>query len=58
MMVVRWAVLALWEKGDVSVLDEGEGVDLETMDEERVRRWLGDGWWRVREGLDGGWACF
>jgi uroporphyrin-III C-methyltransferase len=58
MMVVGWAVLALWGKGDVSVLDEGEGVDLEARDEERARRWLGSGRWRVREGLDGGWACF
>jgi uroporphyrin-III C-methyltransferase len=58
MMVVGWAVLALWGKGDVSVLDEVEGEDLEGRDEERVRKWLGGSWWRVREGLDGGWEGF
>ncbi|KAL1660873.1 uroporphyrin-III C-methyltransferase [Schizophyllum commune] len=53
MIVLGWAVLALWEKGDVEVLEEGG----ENNDEERVKRWLGeDAGWRVREGLDAQWA--
>ena len=53
MIVLGWAVLALWEKGDVEVLEEGG----EKNDEERVKRWLGeDAGWRVREGLDAQWA--
>ncbi|KAL1739480.1 uroporphyrin-III C-methyltransferase [Schizophyllum fasciatum] len=53
MIVLGWAVLALWEKGDVEVLEEGG----EAKDEERIRRWLGeDASWRVREGLDAQWA--
>ncbi|KAG6919095.1 hypothetical protein DXG01_009348 [Tephrocybe rancida] len=57
MMVIGWAVLALWGQGDVSVLDEGE----EKMDQQRVERWLRgkDGTsWRVTEGLDNGWEGF
>ncbi|RDB24496.1 putative uroporphyrinogen-III C-methyltransferase [Hypsizygus marmoreus] len=57
MMIIGWAVLALWGKGDVAVLDEGG----EQTDEERVTRWLarnGTGRWRVREGLDSGWESF
>lgn len=50
MIVIGWAVLALWGKGDVGVLDEGP-----TKDEERVKKWLGDANWRIREGLDEGW---
>lgn len=57
-MVIGWAVLALWGKGDVGVLDEGDGVERDGRDEERVKRWLGDNRWRVREGLDGGWEGF
>lgn len=53
MIVLGWAVLALWEQGDVEVLEEG-GQD---KDEERVRRWLGaDAAWRVCEGVDRQWA--
>lgn len=54
MMVVGWAVLALWGKGDVDVLGEAD-TTREGRDEERVRKWLGGHRWRVREGLDGGW---
>jgi len=57
MIVIGWAVLALWRKGDVGVLDDGgEGTD-----EERVRRWLeskDNAAWRVCEGLDSGWEDF
>ena len=54
MLVVGWAVLALWGPGDVGVLEENG----EVVDEERVRRWLSsDGaiTWRVKEGLDSEW---
>ncbi|KAJ7605750.1 hypothetical protein DFH06DRAFT_1310074 [Mycena polygramma] len=54
-MVVGWAVLALWGTGDVAVLDEGVEKD----DEARVKRWLGDdAGWRVKEGLLDGWDAF
>lgn len=57
MMVIGWAVLALWGKGNVDVLDECGG----RTDEARVERWLADHGgmgWRVREGLDDGWESF
>ncbi|KAJ7639251.1 uroporphyrin-III C-methyltransferase [Roridomyces roridus] len=54
-MVIGWAVLALWGSGDVEVLEEGGEKD----DEARVERWLGgDVGWRVREGLPDGWGFF
>ncbi|KAI0713119.1 uroporphyrin-III C-methyltransferase [Cerioporus squamosus] len=51
MLVVGWSVVSLWEKGDVSILDEGA----EQRDEERLKTWLGEKLWRVTEGLDAGW---
>ncbi|CCL98906.1 uncharacterized protein FIBRA_00913 [Fibroporia radiculosa] len=51
MMVVGWSVLSLWDKGDVSVLDDAA----EAQDEERLRSWLGDHRWRILDGLDSGW---
>lgn len=51
MMVIGWAVLALWAEGDVGVLDD-KG---ENRDEDRVRKWLCGNRWSVREGLDSGW---
>ncbi|KAG5638926.1 hypothetical protein H0H81_008695 [Sphagnurus paluster] len=58
MMIIGWAVLALWAKGDVSVLDE----DGESTDEQRVQGWLsgrdGAKAWRISEGLDSGWEGF
>ena len=51
MLVVGWSVLSLWEKGDMSILDE----DGETRDEDRLRTWLGEKLWRVTEGLEAGW---
>ncbi|KAG1763933.1 uroporphyrin-III C-methyltransferase [Suillus occidentalis] len=51
MMVVGWSVLALQGTGDTSVLAEGE-----ERDEERIRKWLGEGRWVTREGIDQGWA--
>ncbi|KAJ7360981.1 uroporphyrin-III C-methyltransferase [Mycena albidolilacea] len=54
-MVIGWAVLALWGTGDVDVLEDG----VENDDEGRVGRWLGDGvGWRVKEGLPDGWDAF
>ncbi|KAJ6551567.1 hypothetical protein B0H19DRAFT_1211226 [Mycena capillaripes] len=51
-MVIGWAVLALWEAGDVDVLDKGAEKD----DDAPVTRWLGkDARWRIREGLPEGW---
>ncbi|KAF5385295.1 hypothetical protein D9615_000935 [Tricholomella constricta] len=57
MMIIGWAVLALWGKGDVDVLGEGG----ESSDEERVQRWLAGkegAAWRVSEGLDDSWEIF
>lgn len=59
MMIIGWAVLALWGQGDVGVLDETG----ESMDEVRVRKWLlsgkdGNVAWRVSEGMDSGWESF
>ncbi|KAJ6601134.1 uroporphyrin-III C-methyltransferase [Mycena vulgaris] len=55
LMVIGWAVLALWGAGDVEVLEEGAEAD----DEARVARWLGnDAGWRVKEGLPDGWDAF
>jgi uroporphyrin-III C-methyltransferase len=54
-MVIGWAVLALWGTGDVEVLDEGAEKD----DEARVTRWLGqDACWRVKEGMPDDWDAF
>jgi uroporphyrin-III C-methyltransferase len=60
MMVVGWAVLSLWGKGDVSVLDhrDGDGLTQQERDEERVGRWLGGAAWRVSEGLGREWESF
>ncbi|KAK0481353.1 uroporphyrin-III C-methyltransferase [Armillaria novae-zelandiae] len=50
MLVIGWAVPALWEKGDVEVLEESADLD-----ESRIIRWLGQDSWRVREGLQNEW---
>lgn len=52
MFIIGWAVLALWGKGDVEVLNEGPGRD-----NDRVSAWLGASQWRIIEGLDAGWEC-
>jgi len=53
MFAVGWAVLSLYGEGDVEMLDENAPAD----DEKRVQTWLGQGnSWRVKEGLDDGWA--
>ncbi|THG96309.1 hypothetical protein EW026_g5504 [Hermanssonia centrifuga] len=51
MLVIGWSVLSLWDKGDMSVLDEGA----QERDEERVKAWLGGAKWRVLDGLELGW---
>ncbi|KAJ7292636.1 uroporphyrin-III C-methyltransferase [Mycena rebaudengoi] len=54
-MVIGWAVLALWGKGNVQVLEEGA----EANDESTVAGWLGkDASWRVQEGLPDDWDAF
>ncbi|KAJ6520537.1 uroporphyrin-III C-methyltransferase [Mycena sanguinolenta] len=54
-MVIGWAVLALWGTGDVEVLEDGA----ERGDDNRVARWLGgEVRWRVIEGLPDGWDAF
>lgn len=50
MFVVGWAAPALWAEGSVDVLD-GDSE----RDDERVRLWLMDTRWRVREGLPEAW---
>lgn len=54
MMIIGWSVLALWGKGDVEVLEDGQVQ----RDVERVKRWLDDQGWRVQEGLSSGWEDF
>lgn len=58
LMVVGWAVLALWGKGDVSVLDGDKeenvgGKEWEDVqrDERRVAKWLDGKSWHIVEGL-------
>ncbi|EEB96431.1 hypothetical protein MPER_04438 [Moniliophthora perniciosa FA553] len=56
MIVVGWAVLALWRTGNVDVLDDAA----ENGDAERVMQWLGGPdapGWRVREGLSDEWEA-
>lgn len=53
MIVVGWAVMCLDGRGDMRVLDEAElGTE---RDQTRVREWLGEPGYRVREGLGEGW---
>ncbi|KAH9854282.1 uroporphyrin-III C-methyltransferase [Lenzites betulinus] len=51
MLVIGWSVLSLWDKGDMTVLEDGA----EAHDGERVKLWLGDKLWRVTEGLGAEW---
>ena len=54
MIVVGWTVMCLWERGDVSILDDcGKDVD-----EARVRLWLDQKLWRVEDGLSRDWIDF
>lgn len=50
MIIVGWAVLALYREGNVNVLETSPDQD-----EERVKKWLCDGDWRIKEGLDTDW---
>ena len=40
MIVIGWAVLALWRKGEITVLDDDESLNSEIMDVQRVEKWL------------------
>lgn len=51
MLVIGWSVLSLWEKGDMTILEDGA----EMHDEERVKGWLGEKLWRMSEGLNAEW---
>ncbi|KAI0368919.1 uroporphyrin-III C-methyltransferase [Pilatotrama ljubarskyi] len=51
MLVVGWSVLSLWEKGDMTILDDAA----EARDGERLKAWLGEKLWRVTEGLNAEW---
>lgn len=56
MMVVGWSVLCLEKKGRVDILDlDTDGDENGKAEEGIVKGWLGDGRWKVREGLGGGW---
>jgi uroporphyrin-III C-methyltransferase len=64
LLVVGWAVLALWGEGDMTVLDgNGDasatkaGISVED-DLKRVERWLEGRSWRVKDGLDPSWNLF
>jgi len=56
MIVIGWAVLALWRKGEITVLDDDESLNSEIMDAQRVEKWLNGRSWRVQEGLSKEWA--
>lgn len=60
MIIIGWAVLALWGAGDMSVLEEGDAVErvMEERDRGRVKKWLGGNRWRIREGLARAWEGF
>lgn len=59
LLVVGWAVLSLWGKGDMTVLDEHkDDAEVAVLDKERVERWLEGRRWRVTEGLDPLWNVF
>lgn len=59
LLVVGWAVLSLWGKGDMTVLDEHkDNAEMLVRDKERVERWLEGRRWRVSEGLDPLWDVF
>ncbi|KAH8094746.1 uroporphyrin-III C-methyltransferase [Cristinia sonorae] len=51
MLIIGWSILSLWDKGDMTVLDDGA----ETRDRERILSWLGDSRWRIIDGLDDRW---
>ncbi|KAI0354669.1 uroporphyrin-III C-methyltransferase [Trametes cingulata] len=51
MLVIGWCVPSLWEKGDMSILDDGA----DSQDGERLKAWLGERPWRVTEGLNAEW---
>ncbi|KIY50989.1 uroporphyrin-III C-methyltransferase [Fistulina hepatica ATCC 64428] len=57
LVVIGWAVLALWRHGNVDVLD-APADQLDEVDQARVQAWLDGQAWRVREGLDAGWQLF
>ncbi|EJC98621.1 uroporphyrin-III C-m [Fomitiporia mediterranea MF3/22] len=63
LLVIGWAVLSLHGEGDMSVLDECNGIDengkeVVRRDLERVERWLEGRRWRVSEGIDRLWDTF
>lgn len=61
MILVGWAALALEDKGDLTVLDSnvgGNAEDLETLDKRRVKNWLGESGFIVKEGLADMWSKF
>lgn len=55
LLVVGWAVLALWGAGDMHVLDSDGDLPA---DEKRVERWMDGMRWRISEGLDECWDAF
>jgi uroporphyrin-III C-methyltransferase len=56
MMLVGWAVGCLEKKGEVGILDMVEERSSgEEAERQVVKRWLGDGRWKIREGLSEEW---
>ncbi|KAI0673838.1 uroporphyrin-III C-methyltransferase [Trametes maxima] len=51
MLVIGWSVLSLWDKGDMTILEEGA----DSQDKQRLKAWLGEKLWRVTEGLNAEW---
>lgn len=61
MMLIGWAALALEGQGDLTVLDDGlkcAAGELDSLDKERIQRWLGGDRGMIREGLDDMWKLF
>jgi len=56
MIVIGWAVLALWGEGEITVLGDDESLNSETRDLQRVEKWLNGRSWRVQDGLSKEWA--
>ncbi|KAI5450052.1 uroporphyrin-III C-methyltransferase [Naganishia albida] len=56
MMIIGWSVLALEGEGEVTVLDEDEeSTGLEQRDRARVKKWLGDQDYVLKDGLSEEW---
>ncbi|WFD34836.1 uroporphyrinogen-III C-methyltransferase [Malassezia cuniculi] len=57
MLIVGWTLLSLaGERAGNGVLDDASSENVAQLDQERVRRWLGNDGYRITEGLPAGFA--